>query len=250
MAGNLHISLAAETVGHLGAFPITNTFIMSIVSTTVLGGLAVAIARKVAVVPRGLQNVAEAVVEGALGLMDTVTNDRRQTLKFFPFVFTFFIFILTSNWLGLLPGIGPIGIAETEHGVRAFVPLLRSTNADLNVTVALAIISILTIQVVGIVTISAAKYAKKFFNFKNPIMAFVGLNELISEFSKIISLSFRLFGNVFAGEVLLVVIGFIVPFILPLPFMFIELFVGFIQAFIFSILTLVFLKVATTEEAH
>lgn len=251
MSEGVTVSLAAETVAHIGTFPITNTLIMSLVSTGLLSTLAILVSRKVQAVPRGLQNIVEFILEGALNLMDTITGDRRQSLRFFPFVFTFFIFILASNFLGLLPGIGPIKIAVEEHGVREFVPLFRSTNADLNVTIALALISFFTVEIFGIMTITAVKYAKKFINInKNPIYTFVGFIELISEFSRIISLSFRLFGNVFAGEVLLIVIAFLIPFILPLPFMFIEIFVGLIQAFIFAILTLVFLKVATTEMEH
>ncbi|MBI4092533.1 MAG: F0F1 ATP synthase subunit A [Candidatus Kerfeldbacteria bacterium] len=246
----VHISLIAEKVGAIGSFPITNTLIMSLLSTAVLVVSAVLISRRIKAVPAGLQNVAEALIDGSLNMMDTVTGDRKQSLQFFPLVFTFFIFILTSNWLGLLPGIGPIGLEQTEHGIREFVPLFRSTNADLNVTLALAIVSVIATQIFGIIAISAARYAKRFFNFKNPIFTFVGLIELISELAKFISFSFRLFGNVFAGEVLLVVIAFLIPLIVPLPFMFLEIFVGLIQAFIFAILTLVFLKVATTSEEH
>ncbi len=250
MESGVHISLIAETLGHLGSFPITNTLIMSLVSSGVLVVLALILGRRLMAVPRGLQNVAETVIEGALNMMDGVTSDRRQSLRFFPIVFTLFLFILTSNWLGLLPGIGPIGLEVTEHGVTTVAPLFRSTNADLNVTLALAIISVVATQIFGILAISAAKYAKRFFNFKNPIFTFVGLIELVSEFAKFVSFSFRLFGNVFAGEVLLVVIAFLIPVVVPLPFMFLEIFVGLIQAFIFAILTLVFFKVATTAEAH
>ncbi len=246
----IHISLTAETLGHIGAFPITNTLIMSLVSVGVLIVAAVKLARSTAAVPHGLQNAAEVLVDGSLGMMDSVTNDRQKSVRFFPLVFTFFIFILTSNWLGLLPGIGPIGLEQTEHGVKEFVPLFRSTNADLNVTLALAIVSVLATQIFGIIAVSGAKYAKRFFNFKNPIFTFVGLIELISEFAKFISFSFRLFGNVFAGEVLLVVIAFLIPIIVPLPFLFLEVFVGLIQAFIFAILTLVFLQVATMADEH
>ncbi|MBI4426597.1 MAG: F0F1 ATP synthase subunit A [Candidatus Kerfeldbacteria bacterium] len=251
----VHISLIAETLGHLGSFPITNTLLMSLVSTVVLIVAAVLLSRRMrsptgSGTPRGLQNVTEVLIDGALAMMDTVTGGRKQSLRFFPLVFTFFIFILVSNWLGLLPGIGPISLAVTANGHQVVTPLFRSTNADLNVTLALAIISVIATQIFGIIAISAAKYAKRFFNFKNPIFTFVGLIELISELAKFISFSFRLFGNVFAGEVLLVVIAFLVPVVIPLPFMFLEIFVGLIQAFIFAILTLVFLKVATTEEAH
>jgi F-type H+-transporting ATPase subunit a len=128
------------------------------------------------------------------------------------------------------------------------VPLLRGANADLNTTLALAVIAVIAIQVLGVSAIGAIKYAKKFFNFSNPINAFVGFLELISEFSKLISFSFRLFGNIFAGEVLLMVIAFLVPYIAPLPFFFLELFVGIVQALVFMMLTLVFIKGATMSE--
>lgn len=246
----LEISLAAEKVGHIGAFPITNTLIMSLASVAVLVVLALVLKRKVRLIPRGVQNVFEALVEGAFSIMDGVTGSRAQSVKFFPLVFTLFLFILTSNWMGLLPGIGSIGIHEEVHGKEVLVPLFRSTNADLNVTLALAIIAVISIQIFGILAVSAKKYGRKFFNFKNPIYTFVGIVELIGEFAKFISFSFRLFGNVFAGEILLTVIAFLIPVIAPLPFMFLEIFVGAVQAFIFAILTLVFLKVATTAEEH
>ena len=114
-------------------------------------------------------------------------------------------------------------------------------------TLALAIISVVATQIFGIALIGAVKYSRRFFNFKNPIFTFVGILELFSEVAKLISFSFRLFGNVFAGEVLLVVIAGLIPYVVPLPFYFLEIFVGFIQAFVFAILTLVFLKVATVE---
>lgn len=246
----VHISLIAETLGHVGSFPITNTLIMSLVSTAVLMVAAVVLSRRIRAVPRGLQNLAEVLIDGALGMMDSVTGDRKQSLRFFPLVFTFFIFILLSNWLGLLPGVGPISLKVVEDGHEIVAPLFRSTNADLNVTLALAIVSVIATQAFGIITISAAKYFKRFINFRNPIFTFVGLIELLSELAKFVSFSFRLFGNVFAGEVLLVVIAFLIPVFVPLPFLFLEVFVGLIQAFIFAILTLVFLKVATTAEAR
>ncbi len=250
-AEGITVSLAAEPIGHIGSFPVTNTLIMSLISSLALVVIALKLSRKVKLIPKGLQNVAEFLMEAALNLMDTITGDRVQSIRFFPLVFTFFIFILTSNWFGILPGIGSITVKTLEHGESVFVPLLRSTNADLNVTVALSLISFFAVEFFGIVTISFFKYMKKFINInKNPIFTFVGFIELISEFSRLISLSFRLFGNVFAGEVLLIVISYLMPFILPLPFLFIELFVGLIQAFIFAILTLVFLKVATTDMEH
>lgn len=130
---------------------------------------------------------------------------------------------------------------------RKFVPLLRAATADLNMTVGLAIIAVLAIQYFGFSALGF-HYSRRFLNFKNPIMFFIGILEIISDLSKMISFAFRLFGNIFAGEVLLAVIAFLIPFIAPLPFLMLELFVGFIQAIVFSTLTSVFVNVAVSHE--
>jgi F-type H+-transporting ATPase subunit a len=178
-----------------------------------------------------------------------ITRDRKQTVRFFPVVITIFLFILVSNYIGLLPGFGSIGIYEVQDGYSVFVPIFRSVNSDINMTLALAIISVMATNFIAITLIGFAKASKRFLNFKNPIFTFVGLVEFISEVAKFISFSFRLFGNVFAGEVLLVVVTSLVSYIAPLPFYFLELFVGLIQALVFAMLTLVFMKVAA-EEPH
>lgn len=244
----MHISLAAETIFEIAGFPVTNTLLASWLSVIFLLLAAWFLQRKkIHAVPRGLQNVVEFIVEAWLKLMDGVTQDRKQSIRFFPWVATIFLFIVTSNWLGLLPGFGTIGLHEVDHGKEVFVPLLRTVNSDLNVTLALAIMSVVMTQVFGIMAIGVVKYSKRFINFKNPI---IGLLETIDQVATIVSFSFRLFGNVFAGEVLLVIISSLVPYVVPLPFYFLELFVGAIQAFIFAILTLVFFKVATLEPEH
>ncbi len=241
------ISLAAEPVFHIGSFPVTNSLLASLLTSGVLTWFALSV-RKVKTVPGKLQNLAEMVLGWLLDLCESVAGDRAKARKFFPLVATIFLFVLVSNWMGLVPGFGSIGLHE---GGR-LVPLLRAGSADLNFTLALALISVITTQVFGIVMLSGLGYAKRFFNFTNPIKGFVGIVELVSEFAKVISFSFRLFGNVFAGEVLLVVIASLVPVFAPIPFYALELFVGTIQAFIFAVLTLVFLSVATSshEEAH
>ena len=154
------------------------------------------------------------------------------------------MFILFSNWFGLLPIVGPV--------VLHHVPLFRAPSADLNFTIALAIIAVFSVNLLSALALGVKGYIKRFAN-KSPILSFVGFLEFISEFVKVVSFSFRLFGNVFAGEVLLLIIGFLAPLyapILPLPFLFLEVFVGFIQAFIFGMLTMVFLSMATVEHAH
>jgi F-type H+-transporting ATPase subunit a len=249
MPGPIEISLAAEPVFHVGSFPVTNSLLASLLASGLLTAFAVSL-RTVKKIPGKIQNVAEAVLAWMLELCESVTGDPKRARQFFPLVATLFLFVLTNNWLGLLPGFGSIGVKEHGH----LVPILRAGSADLNTTLALALIAFITIQVFGIVMTSARSYAGHFFNFKNPISGFVGIVELISEFAKIISFSFRLFGNVFAGEVLLVVIASLVPVFAPIPFYGLELFVGLIQAFIFAMLTLVFLTIATAshaaEEAH
>jgi F-type H+-transporting ATPase subunit a len=132
---------------------------------------------------------------------------------------------------------------ETEEGPE-LVPLFRAATADLNTTLALAIFSIVLTQIFGFQHLKLG-YLKKFFNFSNPLMTFVGILELVSEFAKIVSFAFRLFGNVFAGEVLLAVMAFLVPVVVPMPFYGLELFVGFIQALVFAMLSLVFFNMAT-----
>ena len=239
----MHISFETEILFNIFGFPISNALIMSWLAIAVLAVLSILLSKKIKQIPGKLQSLAEVVLGGLFKFAESIIGDKEKTKKYFPFVATFFIFIITTNWFGLLPGNGSIGIHE--HG--SFAPLFRSVNSDLNMTFALAIISMVSIQIFGITAIGAFKYASKFINFKDPISFFVGILELVGEIAKILSFSFRLFGNIFAGEVLLMVIFFLVPYVAPLPFLMLELFVGFIQALIFTTLTLVFLKIAISE---
>jgi F-type H+-transporting ATPase subunit a len=134
--------------------------------------------------------------------------------------------------------------AEASNEHKIFVPLFRAGTADLNTTLALGLISVIAVQIFGIKH-QHLSYFKKFINFSNPIQTFVGILEIVSEFSRIVSFAFRLFGNVFAGEVLLAVIGFLVPVIAPMPFYGLEIFVGFIQALVFAMLSVVLYNMAT-----
>ena len=241
----MEISLAAEKIVEIGGFPITNSMILSWIVTVLLVITVFISTRRLQTIPSGAQNVFETVVEGLLGLCNSVIENEKQTKKYFPLVATIFLFVVLNNWMGLLPGIGPIGIYEIHHGETILVPLFRSANSDLNTTLALAIITMIGVQVFAISAIGVSKHIKKFIDFRGPINFFVGILELISEFAKIISFSFRLFGNIFAGEVLLIVVSFLMPLIAPIPFFFLELFVGFIQALVSAMLALVFIKGAT-----
>jgi F-type H+-transporting ATPase subunit a len=245
----MEISLAAEPLFHIGSFAVTNTLVMSWFVMATLIGASLVLSRRITTVPTGFQNVVEAVIEKLLFLMDSVTGKREESKKFFPLVATIFLFVVFSNWIELVPGLGTIGLRETHDGKTVLIPFIRSASADLNVTLALALISVFSVQFFGIASLGLFRHVKKFINVSGPINFFVGILELISEISKMISFSFRLFGNIFAGEVLLLVMLVLVPYLVPLPFLALELFVGFIQALVFSMLTLVFLKMATVE-AH
>ncbi len=257
----MHISLAAEPIFFLLGLPITNSLIMTWLSMLLLIGVGYAATRQPQLIPGRLQNGIELIIEWLIGFMDGIIQNRALTLRILPLMGTLFLLIVLSNWLGLLPGVGPIGFMKEVHGHSVLVPLLRPTNADINSTLTWAIISVVTAQFFGIVTLGFLNHANKFLNlrglltfkFEGFIQFFVGILETFSEISKMISFSFRLFGNIFAGEVLLTVIAFLVPFIAPLPFYFLELFVGLIQGIVFMTLTLVFIKIATAEhgeEAH
>ncbi|MCX6785878.1 MAG: F0F1 ATP synthase subunit A [Candidatus Komeilibacteria bacterium] len=261
-------TLFAEPIFHLGNFTITNSLLNSWAVVLIIILLAWSLKKKLAKIPGKLQAGWEIVLEGALNLADSVTGDRKRTLQVFPIVFAMFLFILLNNWLGMLPGVGSIGFIEQSGKEAVFVPLLRGATADLNTTLALAIFSVLGSNIFGIFIVGLWKHFNKFINIKafaeipkkiikdpaiiivNPIKAFVGIIEVIGEVAKVASLSFRLFGNVFAGEVLLSAMAVIFAFILPVPFMFLEIIVGLIQALIFSMLTLVYFSIASTAEEH
>ncbi len=197
----------------------------------------------------------DAIYEGVFSFVETTVGKENATL-FFPLIGSFFFFILFANWSGLLPGMGSIGIWGEHNGELSLIPLFRSPTADLSTTVGLALISQVVAQYYGF-KFQGRKYLKKFFNFSadpdsgwlRPVLSFAngfaGILEFIGEFIKVLSFGFRLFGNVFAGEVLLMVISFLTAFLVVDVFIALELFVGAIQALIFSILSLIFYQMAT-----
>lgn len=246
----MNISLAAEPLFHLGTFPVTNTLLMAWLVIAALLVLVLVARRRLLLVPVGIGNAVEVVVEEIYNLVDSVTQDRRKSVRFLPIVGTIFLFVILSNWIELVPGLGTIGLRETHEGHSVLVPFIRSASADLNVTLAVAVFSVIVTQVVGIREIGARLHLAKFFTLRSPITFFVGILEFVSELAKIISFSFRLFGNIFAGEVLLIVVTTLVPYIVPLPFLLLEIFVGFVQALVFSMLTLVNLNMAAAHHAE
>lgn len=265
---NHEVTIFAEPIFHIGGFQITNSLLVSWVVVLLIVIVGIRVKRKINIIPGKIQNAFEIVIDKFLEVFDSVTSSREKSLKFFPLIFAFFIFILLNNWLGLLPGVGSVGEVASEHGESTLIPFLRGGTADLNTTLALAIIGVVASHILGILSVGLFHHFNKFINVKaaveipkkvfndptiiivNPIKIFVGLLEVVGEIAKVASLSFRLFGNVFAGEVLLVSISAILAFGLPIPFMFLEVLVGLIQALIFAILILVYLTIHTTAEDH
>lgn len=253
----LHLPpLSAEVLFHIGFLPVTNTMINAWIALVFFLILGWFVKKYVSLRPGKFQNFLEYFLDILLGYFDQVTGGRAKTLQFLPVVGSLFFFVLFSNWLGLIPGTGSI----LWHGE----PLLRPANTDLNLTAAMAVVAVISSHVFGIVSVGVFTHLNKFFQFgtlvksiKNgPIAIFtaiielaVGFIEFISEFAKILSLSLRLFGNVFAGEVLMTVMLSLVSILVPTPFMLLELLVGLIQASVFAMLTLVYMTVAATEPA-
>jgi F-type H+-transporting ATPase subunit a len=233
-----HIVLAPEVITHIGQLPVTNTLLVSWLVMGFLLILSILATRNVRMVPTGLQNFVELIIEGIYNTVEELAHQKTNII--FPIVATFFLFIITANWFGLFPGFATIGFYENHDGHSVFIPLLRSINSDLNMTLSLALVSAVITHGLAIYYIGILAYLKKWFSL-NPIFLFVGLLELVSEFTKIVSLSFRLFGNIFAGEVVIATVAGIAAFLVPLPFYFLEIIVGFVQAAVFMMLSLVFM---------
>jgi len=335
------IQLPAEKVTDgfntpIGSWDVMNTMITTWLAMLVLILISLRIRSNLNDVPGRLQSLFEVIMEFFLSLCEQIAG-REKARKFFPLVFTIFIFIIVANWMGILPGFGTVGriagpeeiahhhdahgyhdpaLADTAHGAedskskthgaseahedghgshldsvklhvfrdygsvpiaalspgslqeeltfadygkkhgnvgsgkRAghLVPFLRSANTDLNMSLAIALVAMIMVHFWGFSILGFLGHAGKFISFKSgPIGFFVGILELISEFGRVISFTFRLFGNIFAGEVLLMAMAFLLPFIGILPFLGLELFVGLIQAFVFSMLTLVFAAMASVS---
>lgn len=248
----IHIpSLAPEVVAEFGSIAITNTMVNTWVALAVFLALGLTLARRVRLRPSKFQNGCEYILEILFGYFDQVTGSREKTRRFFPLVGSIFFFILLSNWLGLLPGTGSLSLGHSY--------LLRPAMTDLNLTLAMALTSVIASHVFGFISVGVITHLGRFFQIKSLINSFakgpiaiftalvellVGFIEIISEMAKVLSLSLRLFGNIFAGEVLISVISALASAVAPAPFMMLELLVGLIQAAVFAMLTLVYLTTA------
>lgn len=244
-ASELHISIASETLFTVFGLPVTNSLLTGFIGTVITLGVFTYVAMKL---KKGKYNrfvgLVQWVFEGLINQINDIIPDRKLARKIMPLAVSIFFFVLFNYWLSILPGFDAI----RWHGV----PVLRTLTADLNFTLSLAAITLVTVQIYAFRYLGVYGNAQRYFRnpFKDPIGAFEGLLELIGEFSRGIALSLRLFGNAFAGEVLLVVIAFLTSYFaaVTLPFfMAFELFIGFIQAYVFFVLTLIFTALAVSH---
>lgn len=252
MDEGISIHLAPLALFHIGTIAVSNTFVTALTVSVLLILFAFFAGRGVALKPGKFQAVLELIVMYPYDLVrETLCNDKLAE-RLFPLIMTVFLFVLSINWFGLLPFVASIGIIKDVHGVSELVPFFYPGATDLNLTLALALVAFFAIEIAGIATLGILKYSGKFITFTSPLAFMVGVIELISELVRLISFSFRLFGNIFAGKVLVLVIMLFVPYLLPVPFLAFETFVGFIQAAIFALLTLFFTKIAIEmhEEEH
>ncbi len=283
-------AFAPDIITNIGPLPITNTLLHTLTVDAVLIILAIYVSKNITTIPKGVQSIVEPVIDGMYSLTQSIATSKLATDKIFPYIMTFFLFIFVANFTGLMPGVGTIGFfkegaahssvinkthaSEPEHKMlspnsstestekhtsekpagkhkeeTALVPLLRGATSDINVTLALAVISVIATHMLSIQVTGFSDYISRYFSL-NPINLYVGLLELVAEVTKIISLSFRLFGNIFAGEIALHTISNLVAFLAPLPFLLLESIVSVVQALVFSVLTLVFMSVLTTPHHH
>ena len=285
-----HVQLPAENVSHypiFGDIYLTNTMIAVFIADILLIWMAFSYNKATqggkSLIPKGFSGGVDGLLEVIYNLTEGTAGKWARYI--FPWFATITLLVLVINWMELIPGVDSIGIihasehgyaiqdlgwattliaGDLEHGEHGYglIPFVRVTSTDLNFTVALALIAVTMVQVIGIKAQGAAYFKKFWFTetmFTKPMLGVidfgVGLLELMSEFSKILSFAFRLFGNIFAGSVLLFVIGSLVPVFAQSMFLMLEFFVGLIQAFVFGLLTMTFMAQATQghgdhEEAH
>jgi F-type H+-transporting ATPase subunit a len=231
-------STGPETILAISGLNVTNTLLATLFVDVVIILLVVLVRRRLRLVPGKLQATMESIVDYLHTTTQQVAGGRTDMI--FPWVAVFFIFIALSNLLGLLPGFGTLGFARPD----GFVPLLHVSTSDLNLTLALAVVSVIATNVLAIRVNGLKNYLKRFFAL-SPLLLFVGILELLQEFTKFVTFSFRLYGNISAGEAVLGTMSSLLQFGLPVPFLAFEILVAVIQGLVFALLTMAFMTMLT-----
>lgn len=252
-AGDSGLPLSAEPVFHIGGFAVTNSMVFGLMIAAIVVSMFMWAAKRTQLKPVSKAVFAvESLVEFVVDLGEQNFGDRKKALKFMPLLLTLFVFILFSNIIALFPGVGSVNVATAEGEV----PLLRAFTADLNATLALAILTIGTVQVAALRELGFRRHIKHYFtmvsdNILHPVNLFVGVIEIMGEFIRIMTLSLRLFGVIYAGEVLIHVVGELAGnfgWAATFPIYLLEIFFGCIQAYLFMMLSMVYLAIATRND--
>jgi F-type H+-transporting ATPase subunit a len=242
-----HIALAPETITTIGGFTITNSTIYGAVCAALLAILMVVARHRIKVTAtKGYTQLVEILTEFIIGLIESPLGSRKKAAQYAPIFGTFFFFIMFNNIMGIMPWVGP-GITATTH--EGVVPLFRAFTADLNGTIAMAFTGIVAVQYLSIKESGFLGHLKHYFTDKpfNPINTFIGLLEVFGEFTRMISLSLRLFLNTVVGEILIAVFAFIgkdFQSFTILPIAMFEILVAAIQAYVFTVLCATYLGLA------
>ena len=241
------VSTGPETLFSISGFTVTNTTLATLVVDLVIILIVVLVRRRRSLHPGKLQAVVESIVEYLYTTTEQVAGGRTSLI--FPWVAVFFIYIALSNLIGLLPPFGIIGFYHAGAGgffqvKLPDIPLLHVSTSDLNLTLALAVVSVVATNVIAIRTVGLGMYLRRFFAL-NPLLLFVGLLELLQELTKFVTFSFRLFGNISAGEAVLGTMSALLAFVVPVPFLAFELLVAVIQGLVFALLTMAFMTMLT-----
>jgi len=250
----IHVAISAEEVFQIGPLVVTNSMIGALLASAILLLATWYISRRgSALIPGRLQGVIELPIELLAGIISASTSRWRS---YAALILCFFLMILVANWIGLLPGVGTVGINHVEEGHEVLVPIVRPASADLNFTLGLAIISVVMFIYWGIRAHGVGGYLRELMGEPLYLAPLIFPINVISELSRLISLSMRLFGNVFAGEVLLATMlalttfaAFVYPLALFIPGLFVglEILFGFVQALVFALLSLTYISTAIAE---
>lgn len=240
----IHVSIKAEPLFHIGPFEFTNSMVGALLASAVLLAAAWYFYRNSSLIPGRMQSLIELPVEWMTSIISASTTRWRG---YAALITTFFLMILVANWIGLLPGVGTIGIIEHDHGEELLIPLIRPASADLNFTLGLAIVSFVVFVWWGVRINGPGGYLKELVGEPRYMAPLMFPIHLISELSRLISLSMRLFGNVFAGEVLLATMLALTYLVVPALFLGLEAVFGFVQALVFSLLAMTYITLAIAE---
>lgn len=240
----IHVSIKAEPLFNIGPFEFTNSMVGALLASLVLLGAAWYFTRRSAVLPGRMQSLIELPVEWMTSIISASSTRWRG---YVALILSFFLMILVANWIGLLPGVGTVGIEHVDHGETVLVPFIRPASADLNFTLGLAIVAFLVFVWWGVRINGVGGYVKELVGEPRYMAPLMFPIHLISELSRLISLSMRLFGNVFAGEVLLATMIALAPIIVPAVFLGLEAVFGFVQALVFSLLAMTYITLSIAE---